>query len=394
MTASGDESLAPDTPPAAGSHTACTICLGPIPDPTNAEPSFSWPGCRHLLHLSCVANLRAHSHEPTCPACRQPWQQDTESRLRDLCNQHGIIIPDPVVPQAAPGGTHLHRQPGPPQGILGLCCPRLLLTNPARPDLEASWQELQDRHMEWVPRWDSTTNEWVPEWVCLRCNNCLTPQHPLLQTQPVPPQCSEHGARTFVIDLRYANAGWVCSRRGNPAHILQCQPEQHAPAAHLTNTAPTTERTAWSAQGPPSAPVQQLTNSWFYVPLLLAGAGRLTAEASRQWEQQAPAPQEWRILVDHLRTAPPVPWQQLCANLATIQAVTATSGSTVPTTEATMLHNLPRSRSKPACRNLNTPCVGHQPSLTAFRVHPGYRPGSFATNIFGQQHGIRRGYRR
>lgn len=54
----------------------------------------------------------------------------------------------------------------------------------------------------------------------------------------------------------------------------------------------------------------------------------------------------------------------------------------------------PRSRSKPACRNLNTPCVGHQPSLTAFRVHPGYRPGSFATNIFGQQHGIRRGYRR
>ena len=52
-----------------------------------------------------------------------------------------------------------------------LCCPRLLLIDPANAELDEAWQELPDyRHLAWAPVHQPSTNTWHPEWVCLRCN--------------------------------------------------------------------------------------------------------------------------------------------------------------------------------------------------------------------------------
>ena len=59
-----------------------------------------------------------------------------------------------------------------------LCCPRLLLIDPANAELDEAWQELPDyRHLAWAPVHQPSTNTWHPEWVCLRCNATISPQH-------------------------------------------------------------------------------------------------------------------------------------------------------------------------------------------------------------------------
>ena len=89
----------------------------------------------------------------------------------------------------------------------------------------------------------------------------------------------------------------------------------------------------WTRQGPP--PQHQntpATHSWFYVPLLLAGARRLQPDAEIQWGQQ-PDGEEWTHLVNQLRAAPPVPWQQLHTTITTLQHLNASNGQPVPPAE-------------------------------------------------------------
>ena len=75
-------------------------------------------------------------------------------------------------------------------------------------------------------------------------------------------------------------------------------------------------------------------DSWFYVPLLLAGARRLHPDTEMQWGQQ-PDGEEWTHLVNQLRAAPPVPWQQLHTTIyqKKIQHLNANNGQPVPPAE-------------------------------------------------------------
>lgn len=131
---------APNTPPARPADATCTICLGALQTNEEAEPTFAWPSCHHLLHLSCVANFRAHNANPTCPACRGPWSPDTERRLQHLCEAHGVLLPDPArhpEPHRVEPGP-----PAPPDTVLPLCCHRILLVDPAQANSDAAWREL------------------------------------------------------------------------------------------------------------------------------------------------------------------------------------------------------------------------------------------------------------
>ena len=339
-----DDGIENITPPAP--HAACTICLGPVEPSNESEPPFHWPGCQHPLHLSCVANLRAHTPQPTCPACRHPWDPATETSLQTLCHQHGILIPDPA--------SHLHVQhedpqpPAPPPNILPLCCHRVILVDPNRAHADEAWRELPDRHMQWAPYFDQRQQQWTPEWTCPRCSTSITPGHHLLQEVPQQPHCPRHGPRTLVVDIPRGERGWACTTSTNPPHLRDCNPVAlpPAPATMPATTTPTTRATAasrWHSQGPPAqASNPGPTNSWLYVPLLHAGVGRLTAQAEQAWLHHPNSTQEWHDLVQHLRNARPVPWQQLHHTLVLIQQLAVQAGRPLPTNEANTPHNVAR----------------------------------------------------
>ena len=64
----------------------------------------------------------------------------------------------------------------------------------------------------------------------------------------------------------------------------------------------------------------------------MAGAGRLQPDTEIQWGQQ-PDGEEWTHLVNQLRAAPPVPWQQLHTTITTLQHLDASNGQPVPPAE-------------------------------------------------------------
>ena len=140
------------------------------------------------------------------------------------------------------------------------------------PQQDTAWQELPDRHMVWAPTHDQSAGEWCPEWICLRCNATVEPNHTLLQSVPPTPACPEHGLRSLVLDLHRHERGWGCCHGTSPPRFQQCAPQQiHAPEWHPTS-GPTN---AMLHQPPPKQRAPGPTNSWLYVPLLHAGAHRL-----------------------------------------------------------------------------------------------------------------------
>eukprot|EP00435_Cladocopium_sp_Y103_P027618 s2497_g6.t2 len=334
-----NDGLANTTPPVPNSDPMCTICLGPI-DPANGnEPSFTWPACQHVLHLGCVANLRAHNGRPTCPACRQPWTTHADEQLQHSCQHHGILIPDPV--------RHTHPEqpprpsPAPPATLLPLCCHRLILLDPAHAEADAAWRELPERHMQWAPNFHQQGQHWTPEWSCLRCNSTVTPDHPLLQHVPEQPNCHQHGPRTLALDLPRGERGWVCTTNTEPPRILDCPP---APAVPTTAQQQPTVRTnsstpPWASRRPPEQQPGP-TNSWLYVPLLHAGAGRLTPAARQAWLQHPNSTQEWSAIEQQLLHAAPVHWQRLHQVLVMVQDLAIQSGNPLPAFERTAPNQL------------------------------------------------------
>lgn len=234
-----------------------------------------WPPCGHVFHLTCVANLRAHNPTPTCPACRSPRHPSTETHFQQLCAQHEILIPEPAS-HTRPTVTHA-RPPPSPAGVLPLCCNRVLLLDPTRADRDEAWRELPERHMHWAPSRDNTSQQWRPEWTCLRCNTTVTLEHHLLQQVPEPPHCPHHGPRTLVLDMQRGERGWACTRGTD---IQPCTPTAlpaQPPATTRADDQHTEENQSlppWMSHGPPRHQPGP-TNSWLYVPLLHAGAARL-----------------------------------------------------------------------------------------------------------------------
>eukprot|EP00435_Cladocopium_sp_Y103_P059674 s180_g21.t1 len=210
--------------------TNCTICLGSMSEDPGAEPIFTWPGCRHMLHLACTANLRAHNQNPSCPACRHPWNQNTDAHFHDLCATHGVLIPDPASrrhPTARNNGA-----PAPPPHVLPLCCNRLILADPAHAHEDQAWRELPERHTQWARHLQHTTGDCIPEWTCLRCNARGTQEwqtlvQPLRRVQPVPWQ----QLHQILFDLQdVQNGGRLTAAEANaPATLAQAA--RHLPPA-------------------------------------------------------------------------------------------------------------------------------------------------------------------
>ena len=313
------------TPPA---MPPCPICLGDIdPQAQQQHRPHRWPGCHHPIHLGCLMHFVTRQASPTCPACRQPWSLPAGQHLDQARAAAHLEWPVPETPP----DTHAPRDrpPNPPTNIIPLCCPRLALINPSHPELDASWREVPTRHMEWAPTMDQTTRQWQAEWICLRCNRQVTTEHPSMQHTGPTPHCSIHGPRQLAIDHSSNERGWVCST-GYPPHFHSCQPTLLQEQGNQEPERPEPANGPWTRQGPPD-PHQNLpaTHSWFYVPLLLAGARRLHPDAEHQWGQHDQAGNEWINLLQQLREAPPVPWQQVHNTLTTLQHLNASGDTNV-----------------------------------------------------------------
>ena len=322
------------TPPPA--MPPCPICLGDIdPDSQQQHRPHRWPGCQHPIHLGCLMHFVTRQARPTCPACRQPWTPEAGQHLDQARAAAQLEWPVPETP--ADTTAPRDHPPNPPADIIPLCCPRLALINPSQPELDASWRELPTRHMEWAPNMDQATREWQPEWVCLRCNRTVTPNDLAIQTAGPPPICSFHGPRRLALDVRHNERGWACSR-GFPPHILQWAPARidtpAPPSAH-----PAAGRRLWEHQGPPrDGQTIPHANSWFYFPLLLAGANQLHPDASQEWRAHPRAGPEWQNLVTQLREAPAIPWQQF--TLQILQQLARDTGHQVPAAETALVEQL------------------------------------------------------
>ena len=317
------------TPPA---MPPCPICLGDIdPEAQQQHRPHRWPGCQHPIHLGCLMHFVTRQASPTCPACRQPWSPQAGQHLDQARAAAHLEWPVPETP--ADTTAPRDRPPNPPTNIIPLCCPRLALINPSHPELDASWRELPTRHMEWAPTMDQTTRQWQAEWICLRCNRQVTTEHPSMQHTGPTPHCSIHGPRQLAIDHGSNERGWVCST-GYPPHFHSCQPTLLQEQGNQEPERPEPANGPWTRQGPPD-PHQNLpaTHSWFYVPLLLAGARRLHPDAEHQWGQHDQAGNEWINLLQQLREAPPVPWQQVHNTLTTLQHLNASGGRPIPPEE-------------------------------------------------------------
>ena len=161
----------------------------------------------------------------------------------------------------------------------------------------ATGQAKLDEGVERAPNFRHIDGTWTPEWTCLRCNTTATPDHPLLQNLPPQPRCTQHGLRTLALDLQRGERGWVCTARPGSSHIEQCPPEAipeqqptRAPASPLPENIPTAP---WLNQMPPQHNNVGPTNSWLYVPLLQAGAGRLAAAAEQTLASHPNSTTEW-----------------------------------------------------------------------------------------------------
>ena len=330
------------TPPA--QPQTCAICLHDIHTETKGpDVPFEWPACRHVTHLQCAMQHVSHQARPSCPTCRQQWAQEGGHAMEAVRARHNVPWMVPETPRDT--RTHQSEVPPAPDHLIPLCCPRLALIDHQHPEHDASWRELPVRHMDRAPTLNQTTQQWQPEWVCLRCTNTITPDHPAMRHTEPAPHCPTHGPRSLAIDLRQNERGWVCSR-GYPPHILPCEPTQipNAPA-HVPQQQPNEpiqlDTGQWFRQGPPNQhQAIPHANSWFFVPLLLAGANRLQEQTEQQWRADPCAGHDWQTLVDALRTAPPIPWRDLHATIATLQQLARDSGHQLPAPELAILEQL------------------------------------------------------
>ena len=376
------------TPPAETTAAAelptCAICLQDIHRAAiGPNAPYDWPACSHPIHLRCAMQHVSHQAQPACPTCRQQWTQDGQHRLEQLGQTNEVPW---VVPETPHDTRNLHTQPprAPDQPIL-LCCPRLALINHHHPELDTSWRELPTRHMEWAPTLDRTSNQWQAEWVCLRCNTAVTPNDLTIDIDVPPPICPFHGPRRLAIDVRHNERGWVCSR-GLPPHILECEPTRINPSAPPPTPAAPGQR-QWEHQRPPrDGQAIPHANSWFYVPLLLAGASRLHPEAVDAWRAHRHAGLEWQNLVTQLRGAPAIPWQRLHHTLQMLQQLAVDTGHQLPAAETALVEHLVAAASRePTGAQIHFPWA-----MNIFTQSSGYVPATaqeaLLQNFLGERH--------
>lgn len=225
-------------------------------------------------------DLRGKLPGPTCPACCRPWNPSTATQFQQLCAQHAILIPEPAS-HACPAPAHT----GPPSRHSAIVL---------RPGHVAP-----QRHMHWAASYHHVRHQWRPEWTCFRCNTTVSPEHPLLHQVPDPPHCPHHGLQRF-------ERGWFCTN-GQPC-APTALPTQPTTTTHGANGRDSTHPALDDPRATPTKtrPSQQLALR----PVAPCRAGRLQPRAAEAWAQDPRSNHHWQALVQHLREAAPVPWQQ------------------------------------------------------------------------------------
>ena len=359
---------APLQPAEAGpADDACPVCLCVVlPCSVGPEARYEWPSCGRSLHLGCVAHLSVNSRAMSCPVCRSGWSVSAQDTFMRQCREQRVSLP-----QVAPShSTRSVPSPGslppvPPDSVVALCCQHLALVDGSRPESAHAWVELPSRHMDWAPVHRPTEGRWDPEWNCLRCGFCLTMQDPLLQGVPSPPFCAEHGPRVFAVDVPSRQRGWICSR-GHPPFLLPCpremlptsvastpRPEPEAqplipdpsPAPPAPRAAGAAAATAWISRGPPRDSAPPGGNSWFFVPLLHAGAGALRSDAAAQWEAHPFFGHLWRGALLDFFCAPPIACEALLHVLQSQQDLARQDGRQLSLSEASLPRTIAAARS-------------------------------------------------
>ena len=335
-------------PPEQPSAQACPVCLCDLSSgAVGPEALFPWPICQHRMHLGCVAHLVANVRELRCPACRAGWPAWGAAAFQAACQAEQVDPPAPAPDHDTTSRQHRDATaPQPPPSVLAFCCPRILLANPDSPSRDEAWQELPDRHMHWAPVFHRQSNQWAPEWVCLRCNATVTSEHPLLQGLPPDadrPVCPTHGPRCLALDLREGSRGWICSRG---AQVLPCRavriplPPANPEPGPAANAPPDADF-AWFRRGPPPPGTPPgLTHSWIFVPLLHAAVGRLHPDALQAWETDSHYGALWSRALANLRLAGSVPPASVVHALHILQQLSSEEGRPVPLPEAQLLLNI------------------------------------------------------
>ena len=359
---------APLQPAEAGpADDACPVCLCVVlPCSVGPEARYEWPSCGHSLHLGCVAHLSVNSRAMSCPVCRSGWSVSAQDTFMRQCREQRVSLP-----QVAPSySTRSVPSPGslppvPPDSVVALCCQHLALVDGSRPESAHAWVELPSRHMAWAPVHRPTEGRWDPEWNCIRCGFCLTMQDPFLQGVPSPPFCAEHGPRVFAVDVPSRQRGWICSR-GHPPFLLPCpremlptsmastpRPEPEAqllipdpsPAPPAPRAAGAAAATAWISRGPPRDSAPPGGNSWFFVPLLHAGACALRSDAAAQWEAHPFFGHPWRGALLDFFCAPPIACEALLHVLQSQQDLARQDGRQLSLSEASLPRTIAAARS-------------------------------------------------
>ncbi|OLP80699.1 hypothetical protein AK812_SmicGene38857 [Symbiodinium microadriaticum] len=279
------------------------------------------------------ASPESDLHTQLLPSCRAGWPAWGAAAFQAACQAEQVDPPAPAPDHDTTSRQHRHATaPQPPPSVLAFCCPRILLANPDSPSRDEAWQELPDRHMHWAPVFHRQSNQWAPEWVCLRCNATVTSEQPLLQGLPPDadrPVCPTHGPRCLALDLREGSRGWICSRG---AQVLPCRavriplPPANPEPGPAANAPPDADF-AWFRRGPPPPGTPPgPTHSWIFVPLLHAAVGHLHPDALQAWETDSHYGALWSRALANLRLAGSVPPASVVHALHILQQLSSEEG--------------------------------------------------------------------
>ncbi len=318
---------------------------------------FNLPTCLHAMHLHCLVDFGRNALNPFFPSCRIVIPLLAEiPGFHQLCLREGI---DPRGQIADSNSTirltnYMPRPPA-PSDLVPLCCNDLAgIHNDNGP---VRFLEMPQRTMTWSPnplRTDpnhpSLITDWQSQFSCIRCSRetNIKDTIPPNDSPPLREYCNN--LQIWAHDFACTQGHWVCNHRlcivrnklaENCNRIrdqilcsqhLDPRPQDITAQASAIDMRLTTSADRDSA--PRIAPAHETpaqdtrlstfllprytserTNSFLYVPLLLAGACLLHQDAIDPWTSHHISNQ-WRMeIVTRFRNLPVQPIEQLNADL-------------------------------------------------------------------------------
>ena len=330
-------------------------CLRPLlPNRLGALRPVPLPVCpRHVLHLGCLAQLRVQARRPrdvACPLCHHGacpvcavdgWAPEHDDQLTAWCREEALH-PPPRLPDQRTAQSSVQDytvrtftgqdapEPPEPVHVVVSCCRRLAAVRPDPGQSDAQFLELAHRAAAWSPiprRHERGIAAWQGAWACPRCARVTHSEdvHVPAEAGAACPACGrmrlwEHDAAAGTgrltcgcplassaspppLDMGLSMLSDVDMPPVRPAHVHASDsepgdrdaggPPERAPGPAVPDAGlPNEAGAAWPRAGPPREAVGP-TNSWLYVPLLHAAAGRLSPDALAKWRADSRAASWW-----------------------------------------------------------------------------------------------------